>query len=200
MAKKLTGKQIKFALAYIECLNATEAARRAGYGGDDASLGQIGHHNLKNVEIKRFIDEHLNEYIMSAHEVLYRLTEIARGDITDVIDEYGYLDTKKAVARGKSGLIKSVEYTSSTSEDMDTYSSKVAVYDKMDALKTLAKYHKILVNRIQVDDWRSEAIADIKAGRLTYSALYGLFGDETLVRELFASAGVPVVVDDDGQG
>lgn len=196
MAKKLTGKQLKFATEYIQCLNATEAARRAGYGGSDASLAQIGHQNLRNIEIKRFIDQQLNDHIMSAQEVLHRLTEIARGDITDVVDEYGYLDTQKAIARGKGGLIKSVEYTSSTSEDADTYSSKVAIYDKMDALKTLARYHNLLVNRIQVDDWRTKAIEDIKAGHLDYRSMVAAFQDESLVKRLFAEAGVSVIVDD----
>ncbi len=48
---KLTLKQRKWLDAYIETGNATEACRRAGYAGTDESLSQIGHENLRKLEI-----------------------------------------------------------------------------------------------------------------------------------------------------
>jgi hypothetical protein len=44
---------------------------------------------------------------------------------------------------------------------------------------------------IQVDDWRSQAIADIRAGKVTYEDLVNGF-DTSLAAALFAEAGVPV--------
>lgn len=44
---------------------------------------------------------------------------------------------------------------------------------------------------LQIDDWRSQAIADIKAGRVQYQDLANAF-DSDLATELFAAAGVPV--------
>lgn len=44
----------------------------------------------------------------------------------------------------------------------------------------------------QVVEWRVEAVRDIKAGKLDYSTVLDAFGDETLARQLFAEAGIPV--------
>ena len=49
----LTPKQRRFVEAYTG--NATEAARVAGYAGDDATLGTCGHRLLKNAEISAAI-------------------------------------------------------------------------------------------------------------------------------------------------
>lgn len=55
---KLTPKQEKFCLEYINCAgNATEAARRAGYKGNDNQIGQMGFQNLKNPKIQNRIQE-----------------------------------------------------------------------------------------------------------------------------------------------
>lgn len=46
---------------------------------------------------------------------------------------------------------------------------------------------------LRVDDWRSQAIADIRMGKISYEALASAF-DTSLAAELFAAAGVPVSV------
>lgn len=54
----LSIKQEKFCLEYINTAgNATEAARRAGYKGNENQLGQIGFQNLKKVKIQERIAE-----------------------------------------------------------------------------------------------------------------------------------------------
>ncbi len=92
MAKELTGKQLKFATEYIKCLNATEAARRAGYEGNDVTLGSVGYENLRKPQIASFIEDNFKANAMSAFEVVYRLSVIAASDIEDVIDDDGNLD------------------------------------------------------------------------------------------------------------
>lgn len=52
--KKLTHKQARFVEEYLIDLNATQAARRAGYSAKTA--GQMGERLLKKVEIKQAID------------------------------------------------------------------------------------------------------------------------------------------------
>jgi phage terminase small subunit len=54
----LTYKQAKWVDAYIGPANgnATEAARIAGYSGDDNSLGRQGHLNTRNVKILAYIE------------------------------------------------------------------------------------------------------------------------------------------------
>lgn len=51
--KKLTVKQQRF----VDCYkgNATDAARKAGYKGNDVTLGQVGAENLKKPQIKKAI-------------------------------------------------------------------------------------------------------------------------------------------------
>lgn len=190
MGKRLTGKQRRFVDAYIVCLNATEAARRAGYNGDERSLAVIGSENLRNVDILTAMDRCLNAYAMSANEVLSHLTDIARGDIADAMNGMGGIDLTEARRRGKSHLVKKFKVRSITTDDQEIIEGEVEMYSRLEALNLLAKYHD-LVNRVRVEDWHSEAIADIRAGRITYEALARAF-DDSLATELFRSAGVQV--------
>jgi len=48
--------------------------------------------------------------------------------------------------------------------------------------------------KIHVDDWRSQAIADIRAGKLPYAALKEWF-DDSMAAELFREAGVKIEAD-----
>ena len=77
---KMTAKQKRFCDEYLIDCNAPQAAIRAGYSPKTAQA--IGSENLKKPVVKKYIDEHLeishNDAVMSAEEVLMRLTEIAR--------------------------------------------------------------------------------------------------------------------------
>jgi phage terminase small subunit len=78
-------KQKAFADYYIETLNATESAKRAGYSAKTAEAQ--GSRLLTNVKVKTYIQERLNskekERIASQDEVLERLTAIMRGEVKD---------------------------------------------------------------------------------------------------------------------
>ena len=79
---KLTEKQKRFIDFYIETLNASEAARRAGYSIKTAN--RIGQENLTKPVIKSAVDERLSqlesERIAGAKEVLQYLTAVMRGE------------------------------------------------------------------------------------------------------------------------
>lgn len=190
MADKLTGKQAKFVDAYIICLNGTEAARRAGYAGDDNVLAVTASENLRNHKIIHAIDEKLSAYAMTANEVLIHLTDIARGDIADAVTVFGNPDIDQAGTRGKSHLIKRIRTKTITTDDQEIHETEIEMYDRLKALDLLAKYHD-LVNKVRVEDWRSQAITDIKAGRIEYKALAEAFDDD-LATQLFTEAGVPI--------
>lgn len=187
----LTIKQRLFIDHYIVCMNGTEAARLAGYSGDDRSLAVMASQNLRNVNIARALERRLNSFSMSASEVLIRLTDIARGDIGDALNTAGGIDATEAKAKGRSHLIKRYKTKTTVGEDQEIFESEVEMYDALDALKTLAKFHALLVDRVRVDDWRSQAIEDIKAGRLNYGQLASAFSD-SVAAELFAAAGVQI--------
>lgn len=86
-APKLTMKQQRFVEAYAGPAkgNATEAARLAGYKGNDGTLGSVGGENLKKPAIQaalaRLHDEVRTSAIATVEEVKEILTAIAR-DVT----------------------------------------------------------------------------------------------------------------------
>lgn len=65
----LAPRHRKFAMHYLHSLNATEAARRAGYQGEN--LAAIGSRLLRRESVKAFLSEHLQE-AMSADRVLLK--------------------------------------------------------------------------------------------------------------------------------
>lgn len=171
-------------------MNASEAARRAGY-----KKRQSAAENMSNPVIREEVDRIFRENTLSPEEVLARLSEQGRADMADVTDEQGMLDFRKAAANGKTALIKSIKQTTITTEDSETHIIEVKMYDAQRALELLGKYHTLFTDKIKIDDWRSQAIDDIKAGRIDYPALAEAF-DESLAQELFRAAGVKVVVNE----
>ena len=97
---KLTEKQKKFADFYIKLGNATQAAIKAGYSKRTAR--SQGQRLLTNVDIKNYIDERMaqlaSERIMSAQEILERLSLIASAEITETVvvaNAEGYSEVEK---------------------------------------------------------------------------------------------------------
>jgi phage terminase small subunit len=76
----LSDKQQRFVDQYLVDFNATQAAVRAGYS--EKSAYSIGWENLRKPEII----EALREKAMGAEEVLMRLSDMARGDIADLME------------------------------------------------------------------------------------------------------------------
>jgi len=77
----LTPKQRAFVIAYRASGNATDAAREAGYSGNDVTLGSTGYENLKKPQIKAALREmEIADLpkIATSNEVLETLTEIIR--------------------------------------------------------------------------------------------------------------------------
>ena len=87
MTRKLTPKQRKFADEYIKSGNAADAARKAGYKENTARVA--GAQNLTKLNIKKYIDEQMNEIaskrIMDATEAVELLTSIARGETKETV-------------------------------------------------------------------------------------------------------------------
>ena len=83
----LTPKQRAFADYYIECGNATEAARKAGYKGNNITLGAVGAENLKKPQIAAYIAEIVKpaekKRIADAEEVIEFYTAVMRGEVKD---------------------------------------------------------------------------------------------------------------------
>ena len=81
----LTIKQKAFADYYIECGNATEAARRAGYS--EKNVGENAAKTLKNPNVSVYIAERMGEQVRKrvadANEVIEFYTAVMRGEVKD---------------------------------------------------------------------------------------------------------------------
>jgi hypothetical protein len=140
----LTDKRQAFVDAYLECWNASEAARVAGY----AVPRQEGSRLLSNVDIQDEIQRRVNERAMTADEVLLRLAAMARGNIGDFFSivpdrEFPVLDMKKAYAAGNFKLIKKIKYSAEGAMEFE-------LYDAQAALVQLGKFHKVIIERSEV--------------------------------------------------
>jgi phage terminase small subunit len=149
--KKLTAKQQRFVDEYIHLrFNATKAAVAAGYSAKTAY--SIGSENLKKPEIRAAIDAHLDAGAMGPKEVLFRLTEHARGDMGDLWDEtLGGINWTSVREQGLTHLIKKVKrkttYRTIGDETIETVEEDVELYDAQHAQELLGKAHGLFVDR-----------------------------------------------------
>lgn len=170
---------------YVIEKNGTKAARLAGYKGNDATLAAVAYENLRKPHIRAEIDRRFRDLAMGADEVLARLGDIARIDMSEFIKiDHGipFLDLEKAEAASKLHLLKKFKTTKQGIE--------IELYDAQSALETIGK-HLGLFNTIKIDDWRSQAIADIRAGNIPFEALAEAF-DADLATQLFREAGISI--------
>jgi phage terminase small subunit len=142
----LTDQQKLFVEHYADCLNASEAARRAKYSEETA--GQQGYRLLQNKAIQAAIKRKLDAQAMSSNEVLHRLAAMARGDVTNFwkVNELGapYFDFQACSDAGLLYLIKKVTY----SKDGDVAS--IEFYDAQNGLVQLGRHHKLFVDNVDV--------------------------------------------------
>lgn len=149
--KKLTPKQQRFVDEYIRLrFNATKAAIAAGYS--EATAYSQGPRLLKNVEIKAAIDAYMDAGAMGPKEVLFRLTEHARGDIGDLWDEtLGGINWTATRAQGLTHLIKKVKrkttYRTIGGETIETVEEDIELYDAQHAQELLGKAHGLFVEK-----------------------------------------------------
>lgn len=141
---ELTDKQVLFAHKYADLLNGTEAARQAGYAGNDNVLGVTAYDNLRNPKIRALVDQLLEARSMTKGEVLARLTDIARGSMGEFLKINGTVsfDFKKAQAAGKLHLIKSVT--------KGRRGTKVELYSSIEALDKIARALGMYIDRTDI--------------------------------------------------
>ena len=136
MDTKLTQRQRLFVEAYLANPNGREAARAAGYSGDDNALSTRAFELMRNPKIAELIGVRVEEAVMRSNEVLSELSAIAKADWQDFLE----------IRRDK---------------DDEIISATLKLSDKIKSLELLGKYHKLFSERVdlnlQVNDWRDEA-------------------------------------------
>lgn len=157
MAEGLTVKQKAFVVHFIDCLNATEAARRAGYAGDANVLGVTGHDNLRNPKIAAAVSEAMTERVMGADEAAMRLSEHARGSIGAFIrtNGDGKPDGFSLSSERPLHLVKKVALTDK--------GWSFEMYDAQAALVNILKLHGKFVDRVAIEQEYQETLERLRA-------------------------------------
>lgn len=133
---EFTDKQRLFVAHYVACLNATEAAKQAGYSPTTAR--QMGSENLSKPYIRAAIDAAMADATMPRNEILARLAAQARADLGDFFTGSGRgvkLDLKAAKAAGLMPLVKKYSKTKQ--------GVSIELHDSQAALIQLGKHHKL---------------------------------------------------------
>ena len=130
-------KQQAFVEEYLRCWNATEAARLVGYKYPNRQGPRL----LVNVGIKEKIQQRINEIAMSANEVLLRLAEQARADISDFVCEDGSIDWDKVRENGRT--IRKITHRKDEHSVIELYSSQRS-------LELLGKSHGLFSDRLEI--------------------------------------------------
>lgn len=140
----LSLRQSKFIDRYLITGNATDAAGYAGYQGDYEQLAQVGSRLLKSVKVRAELQRRLGNSVASAPEVLERLTQHARGDLTDVLKPDGTFDLKYARRRGSSKLLKKLKVKRTIDKDGNEHiDHEYEIHDPQSALEKLGRFHKL---------------------------------------------------------
>ncbi|WP_075180573.1 terminase small subunit [Pantoea sp. 1.19] len=148
---KLTDKQELFAREYLSDLNATQAAKRAGYS--DKTAYSIGQENLKKPEIQDRIAElkaERNERAqVNADYVLRRLVEIDQMDVLDILNANGELKPIKDWPKVWRTTLSGMDVTE-VAGDAAGLLKKIKWPDKVKNLELLGKHVTVQAFREQV--------------------------------------------------
>lgn len=144
----LTDKQLKFCLEYLVDLNATQAAIRAGYSEDSASV--IGCENLTKPNIQAYIAnlkaKAAKKLEISKERVLKEYARIAFSDLRKLYDENGRLLTPHEIDDDSAAALAGIEVFEEFGFDKtgerqhigDT--KKIKIHNKLQALDSLGKH------------------------------------------------------------
>lgn len=145
--RELTHKQRLFVEAFLgeASGNATQAARIAGYSGNDNTLAQRGAELVRNSKIAALVEKRVENVAMSADEVLRRLSEHAAASLADVLDDDGNFNLSVAKAKGKDHLLKKLKVR----RDKDGETHEFEIHDPQAALVHLGRYHKLFTDKTE---------------------------------------------------
>lgn len=143
----LTAKQELFCHEYLVDLNATGAARRAGYSEDSAHA--IGWENLRKPEIQARImglrEEMAKTYNLTKERIAQEYARIAFFDIRNIHDEDGELIPIKKLDPDSAAAIAGIEVANDWDRDKDGKAiitgqlRKIKIADKKSALDSLCR-------------------------------------------------------------
>lgn len=162
----LTAKQARFVSEYLKDLNATAAAKRAGYTATNADV--TGPRLLGNVGVAQAIAERqakqLDNADLSATRVLEEYRRLAFVDVRGFFDEDGNAKPIKDLTPEQGSALGGFEVLIKNAKAGDGVTDtihKFKLWDKTRALNDLAKHFALLTEQIQhsgevVYKWQDE--------------------------------------------
>lgn len=161
---QLNPQQKAFIREYIKDNNGTQAAIRAGYSKRTArqqATRLLAHVHIR-AEIDKLLEKLQNEAILTKQQALSILSKQAKGDLTDLMNEYGRLDKEKLLSA--KGMLKEyietiVEMPAGTDGKVRSrIIRKVKLADSRAAIETLAKM--LGWNEAEEIDLKSDSLAE----------------------------------------
>lgn len=137
----LTPKQLRFVDEYLVDLNASDAARRAGYSARTAP--KIGYENLQKPEVAAAIEAKRKELAeglgITRERILKEMASLAFSDLRGIFDEDGALRPIHTLSAGQAAAISSIEVEGPTKRNPN-WVTKVKLWDKGKQLENLLKH------------------------------------------------------------
>lgn len=145
--KPLSKKHQRFVAEYLKCFNGTRAYM-AVYPKSSYEAAMVSAHELlRNPKISGVIEEHKNMVLMQADEALKLQSDIANGDIGDLLDNNGLLDIRLAKSLGKTKLLKKIKQKTIThigkdnEGDTEIHEIEFEMYSADTAQERILKLH-----------------------------------------------------------
>lgn len=183
----LTDKQKMFVEHYLTCWNATQAAKRAGYEGNDVTLGAVGYENLRKPQIAKYVQKRMSEACMSADEVLSRLADHARGSMRPFLDQCGE-SVRVDISEEEPGdkpihLIKKIRVkhtmrTTKDGEEIEEFDNSIELHDSQAALVHIGRHYVLFTDRTE-HDFSKLSDAELLAAAAGDTALAQVAGSVT---------------------
>lgn len=150
---KLTDKQKLFCHEYMVDLNATQAAIRAGYSPNTASV--IGSENLSKPNIQEYIanlkNKKLEKVDISAERVLQELGKLAFYNVKQLYDDDGRPLSITDLDDNTAAAICGIDICTQGNQEIGYAEvTKIKLSDKKGALEQLGRYHKLFTDKIDV--------------------------------------------------
>ena len=160
--RNLTGKQEKWLEVWYQTGNATEAARQAGYQGNDDVLASIRQRNLRHHEVQSRIAERRAEAKVDSDEVIGNLAAIARGNILDAFEDSDSPHVKRLREKNLGHLIRKIRIKRTTEKrDGKMEPIEIMELEFHNSLAASSQLCKVLgIERAPVPADNAEAILD----------------------------------------
>jgi phage terminase small subunit len=170
--RPLTERARRFVVEYIVDLNATQAAIRAGYSPNGAAARgcELLGNPLVQAEVQAALARRQDRTELRADLVLLELGRVAMSDIGDLVDpatgKILALDKMPLAARRAVASIENEELVEGSGENREHVGTlrKLKLWDKTNALTTLARHFKLLTDKVEVK--REFTLEEIILGRV----------------------------------